>query len=193
MKNVVNIVVGERFGLPAAFCQVEVTHASFDEFEASIKSFYPNCERVTIALQSNLEFEYDADTYHDLRDGEILVAAFTGRSIESIVVVKGKYADGSCPAYMQAFPVVHHSFEQMKQFILEKNPECTLDKLEIPSSRTTMQLQAYSYKDLTANGFITASVTRKGKCAMGSRYSTIDAFNANVLNFNRSKKFIRRI
>ena len=66
-----------------------------------------------------------------------------------------------------------------------------LNRLEILHPGNIFLLNKASYELLTANGFITAHVTLKGKSNIGSCYSAIDAFNSRVLNFNSSKKFVR--
>ena len=186
MKTAVHIVVQARFGLSDEFCDVEVTHSTFDELIDGIKNIYPNCMYVTIVLHDNDATVINATSYDTLVSGASLTAGLTCRSIQSTVVVKGKYAGELHSVYIQAFPVVHSSLIGMKTNIMSLNPECTFDRLDMLRAGHIVPLDEDSYESLSPDEFITAYVIRPGSSKMGSYYSTIDAFNAKVLNFKHT-------
>ena len=186
----VSIVVKARFGLPQESCDVSVSSDTFDQLKQKIADIYPGCGHVMIMSWKEDETRIDASLYSSLHAGDSLLAGLTERSVQSIVVVRGRYG-GDDSEYLQAFPVVHSTCDQIRQVVEEKNPGCVLNRLEILRLGNIFVLNDASYESLTANGFITAHVTLKGKSNIGSFYSTIDAFNSRVLNFNSSKKFVR--
>ena len=186
MKTAVHIVVQARFGLSDEFCDVEVTHSTFDELTEGIKKIYPNCRYVTIVLHDNDATIINATSYDKLVSGASLTAGLTGRSIKSTVAVKGKYADEMHSAYVQELSVAHSSLGEIITNIMILNPECTFDRLDMLRAGHIVPLDEDSYESLSPDEFITAYVTRTGNREMGSHYSTIDAFNAKVLNFKHT-------
>ena len=187
----VSIVVQARFGLLEESCDVSVSSGTFDQLEQGIADIYPGCGRAMIMSCKEDVTVIDASSYYSLEAGDSLLAGLTERSIQSIVVVRGIYGGDDSSEYLQAFPVVHSTCDQIRQAVKQKNPGCVLNRLEILHPGNIFLLNEDSYESLTANGFITAHVTLKGKSNIGSCYSTIDAFNSRVLNFNSSKKFVR--
>ena len=182
MKTTVHIGIRERFGLSDELFDVVVTHTSFFDLSNQITNIYPNCQCVFIVMDDQTIL--DSAKYDTFIDGGSLTVGFSDRSIESTIVVSGKYGVLGDLTYMEAFPVGHNSFQQLYDRILQKMTGHTMDRLSILRAGLPVTVDENSYESLSPNGIITAYLTRPGSSNMGSYYSTIDAFSARVLNFN---------
>jgi len=185
MKSTVHIAIHERFGLSEEICEVVVMHSSFAELSLKIQNIYLNCNNFFIMdITDGQQIPVTLASYNELIDGGSLQVMFWDRSIESTIVVNGKYDVDDYVTFILAFPVIHNSFENLCERILQRMSTHIIDRLSILRDGNPVIVDADNYESLSPNGIIMVYLTRPGNIKMGSYYSTIDAFSARVLNFN---------